>query len=75
MSAPLRYSMTIQWSDDDAAYLVTLPEWDGRVLNPVTHGITYEDAVRNGQEALAALIEAARARGEALPEPQVFAAA
>ena len=43
-----RYSMVIQWSEEDAAYLVTLLEWEGRVFNPVTHGDTYEEAVRNG---------------------------
>ena len=35
----LRYSMLIEWSDEDQAYLVTLPEWAGRVIMPVTHGI------------------------------------
>ena len=38
---PLRYSMVIQWSEEDDAFLVTLPEWEGRVFNPVTHGETY----------------------------------
>ena len=35
-------SMLIQWSEEDAALLVTLPEWDGGVFNPVTHESTYE---------------------------------
>lgn len=35
-----RYSMLIQWSEEDTAFLVTLPEWEGRVYNPVTHGDT-----------------------------------
>ena len=74
MSERLQYSMVVQWSDEDQAYLVTLPEWDGRVFNPITHGDTYEDAVKNGHEALAALVASARAQGEALPEPRLFAA-
>jgi antitoxin HicB len=67
---PLRYSMVIQWSEDDAAFLVTLPEWEGRVFNPVTHGDTYEEAVRNGQIALEDLVFVSRKHGESLPEPR-----
>ena len=75
MSEQLRYSMVIEWSDDDRAYVVTLPEWEGRIFNPVTHGDTYEEAIRNGREALAALVASASKRGETLPEPRVFVAA
>jgi antitoxin HicB len=75
VSERLHYSMVVQWSDDDQAYLVTLPEWDGRAFNPVTHGDTYEDAVKRGHEALAALVAAARKHGEPLPEPRRFACA
>lgn len=67
-----RYSMVIQWSDDDRAYVVSLPEWSTRVLNPVTHGDTYDEAVKNGTEAIEALIASAGQRGEALPEPNVL---
>jgi antitoxin HicB len=73
VSEQLHYSMVVQWSDDDQAYLVTLPEWDGEVFNPVTHGGTYEEAIRHGHEALAALVASARQRGEPVPEPRVFA--
>jgi predicted RNase H-like HicB family nuclease len=73
VSEQLHYSMVVQWSDDDQAYLVTLPEWEGRVFNPITHGSTYEMAIRQGHEALAALVASARRRGEPLPEPRVFA--
>ena len=66
MSQP-HYSMLIHWSDEDRAYLVTLPDWRERVLGPVTHGATYEEAVANGKEALEALIASARKHGEALP--------
>jgi predicted RNase H-like HicB family nuclease len=74
MSERLRYSMLIQWSEDDQAYLVTLPEWADRVLGPVTHGDTYEEAIKHGHEALEALIASAHRHQEALPEPRVFAA-
>lgn len=67
-----RYMMVIQWSVEDQAYLVSLPEWGGRVSNPVTHGESYEEAVRHGLDALTALTESALKHGEGLPEPNVF---
>ena len=71
-----RYSMVIEWSDEDQAYLVTLPEWTERVIGGVvTHGETYEEAVQNGIEALKALIGWAQESGEPLPEPRVHNAA
>lgn len=54
------------------AFLVTLPERQDRVFGPVTHGKTYEEAVRNGQTALKLLIESAIDHGEALPIPQPY---
>lgn len=74
MSGQPHYSMLIEWSDEDNAYLVTLPGWADRVLMPVTHGDTYAEAVKNGQEVITMLIEEARERGKALPEARVFAA-
>ncbi len=73
MREQLHYSMVVQWSDDDQAYLVSLPEWEGRVFNPVTHGETYEDAIKQAHEALAALVASAQQRSEPLPEPRVIA--
>ena len=66
----LHYSVLIQWSEEDQAYLVTLPEWEGQVLGPVTHGDTYEEALEHGKEALEALIAAARKHSEAAPRPR-----
>lgn len=68
------YSMIIEWSDADSAYLVTLPEWEGRVFNPITHGDTYQEAVTRGQEVLALLLTTVREEGIAPPSPRVFAA-
>ncbi|MBV9281581.1 MAG: type II toxin-antitoxin system HicB family antitoxin [Chloroflexi bacterium] len=68
-----RYSMVIEWSEEDEAYLVTLPEWADRVLMPATHGASYEEAVKHGQEVLTMLVEGARERNESLPAPHTFA--
>jgi predicted RNase H-like HicB family nuclease len=62
--------MLIQWSDENAAFLVPFPEWQGRVFNPITHGETYEEAARNGTEALVGLVASARQHDELLPEPR-----
>ena len=40
------YSMIIQWSNEDSAFAVSLPEF----LSCTTHGETYTEAVQNGQE-------------------------
>jgi predicted RNase H-like HicB family nuclease len=71
----LHYSMLIEWSEEDQAYLVTLPEWTERVLMPVTHGETYTEAVQHGQEVLEMLIHNAMQNGEPLPVPKTHAAA
>jgi len=71
---PLHSSMLIQWSDTDAAYVVTLSERADRVFrNPITHGDIYEDAVRNGQKALELLVAWATEQGYTLPTPRLFA--
>lgn len=69
-----RYSMLIEWSDEDQTYVVLLPEWEDHVYQPVTDGATYEEAARKGQAVLETLIEQAQQYGEALPQPRVFAA-
>ena len=63
------YSMLIEWSDEDGVYLVRLPEWEaaGAVLDAVTHGQTYEEAARNGVEALESLIASWQDMGWPLP--------
>jgi predicted RNase H-like HicB family nuclease len=70
MTGHTRYTMLIHWSDEDQAYLVTLPEWAHTVLQPVTHGDTYIEAARNGQEVLEMLVAEAEDKGEALPSVQ-----
>ncbi|HEU5346530.1 MAG TPA: type II toxin-antitoxin system HicB family antitoxin [Ktedonobacterales bacterium] len=66
----LRYTIVIQWSNEDDAYVVSLPEWGDLVH---THGDTYAEALQRGQELLELLVQSRRAHSEALPEPHVFA--
>ena len=70
----LHYSMLIEWSEEDQAYLVTLPEWADRVIMPATHGSTYGEAVQHGQEVLEMLVKSAIRDGEPLPPPKKHAA-
>jgi predicted RNase H-like HicB family nuclease len=41
----LYYSVLIEWSEEDQAHVVILPEWTDRVIMPVTHGDIYNEAV------------------------------
>ncbi|MBE3560550.1 MAG: type II toxin-antitoxin system HicB family antitoxin [Ktedonobacteraceae bacterium] len=63
--------MLIEWSVEDQAYLVTLPEWSDRVIMPATHGSTYSEAVQHGEEVLEMLVEDAKKHSEPLPLPKV----
>lgn len=65
---PEHYSMTIEWSYEDQAFIVTVPELPGCR----THGLTYEDAVRQGQDAIESWIEAQKERGQPVPPPRIF---
>ena len=48
------YSILIQWSDEDQKYVVSFPEF-GPYAH--THGETYAEALKNGEEVLELLIE------------------
>lgn len=67
---PSRYSMLIQWDAEDQIYVVTVPELPGCQ----THGATYEEAARRGQQAIESWITSAVADGETVPEPRTVAA-
>lgn len=62
------YSMVIQWSDEDQAYIVTVPELSGCR----THGAIYEEAVRQGQDAVDSWLDAQSMSGYAPPLPHVY---
>ena len=63
-----QYSIIIQWSDEDQKYIVSLPEF-GPYAH--THGNSYEEALKNGQEVLELLIEDYQARNKPLPKPSI----
>lgn len=68
----MKYTIVIKWSEEDECYVVLLPEFTN-VMQPCTHGDTYEEAVKNAQEVLEMLISSALSDGELLPEPQTLA--
>ncbi len=51
----LRYQMVIVWSDEDDCYLVHLPDFPEQTCR--THGNSYEEAAKNGEEVLKLLLE------------------
>ncbi len=62
--------MTLQWSDEDRLFLVTIPEFADLVMMPCTHGKTREEAIRNGEEVIEMYLEAWQAEEQTIPEPR-----
>jgi len=69
--AQLHYSMLIQWSDNNDAYIVTIPELPGCM----THGSTYEEALQQGKDAIETWIEVSGRIGRPIPAPMKYDAA
>jgi predicted RNase H-like HicB family nuclease len=65
----MKYTITIQWSEEDNCFVVFLPEFED-VMQPVTHGDTYNEACQNAQEVLELLVESALEAGQILPQPK-----
>ena len=61
----LPYSILIQWSEEDRCHVVSIPEFSD-YYQPVTHGETYEEALKNAQEVLEMLLQ----NNVALPVPK-----
>jgi predicted RNase H-like HicB family nuclease len=61
------YSIFIQWSEEDKCYVVSIPEFTD-YYQPVTHGDTYEEALKNAQEVLEMILE----DDVELPTPNFF---
>jgi predicted RNase H-like HicB family nuclease len=69
----LQYSIVIEWSPEDQAYVVVLPEWADQYAMPVAQGSTYEEAAKRGRNALENYVRFAQEDGQPLPQPRVFA--
>jgi predicted RNase H-like HicB family nuclease len=67
------YSMVIEWSEEDQAYVVLLPEWADQYAMPVASGKTYEEAATRGRTALETYVQFAREDSQSLPPPMTFA--
>jgi predicted RNase H-like HicB family nuclease len=65
----LHYSIEIQWSNRDQAYIANVPELPGCK----THGETYDEALKNILEVMELWIEATKEAGEPIPPPKVAA--
>jgi len=60
------YEMFIDWSEDDQAYIAEVPELAGSMAD----GATYQEAVKNAEQAIAEWIETAVELGRYVPEPK-----
>jgi len=67
----MRYTILIQWSDEDNCFVVFLPEFTN-VMQPCTYGNNYLEAIQNAQEVIELLVETAIKNGEPLPQRQKF---
>lgn len=67
----VHYSMIIQWDSRDNIFVVRVPELPGCV----THGETYEEAMKQGLDAIESWIMTAVANNEPLPPPRDYVAA
>ena len=62
----LKYTMIIQWSEEDQLYLVQFPEFPGQKF--ITHGPTYQEAAENGRDSLEGLIAVLQDNNQPLPQ-------
>ena len=67
----VHYSMITQWDSRDNIFVVRVPELPGCV----THGETYEEAVKQGLDAIESWVMTAVANNEPLPPPSDYIAA
>lgn len=65
MRINFKYKIEINWSPEDEAYLVRVPELPGCV----THGETPEHALQMAHEIIEGFIESLKRRGLPVPKP------
>jgi len=61
----LKYRLEINWSPEDNAYVVNVPELPGCT----THGDTRENALQMAEEAIEAYIDSLKVRRLPIPKP------
>lgn len=68
-----KYSLLIQWSEEDQCYLGTCPEFKDLVNmgGPFVHGDSWEEVGREAAIALGGIIELYEEENRILPEPQL----
>jgi predicted RNase H-like HicB family nuclease len=64
----IHYTMIIEWDPRDDIFVVTVPELPGCR----THGSTYEEAVRQGQDAIESWLDGADEDGDTPPAPRFY---
>ncbi|HJH30124.1 MAG TPA: type II toxin-antitoxin system HicB family antitoxin [Methanosarcinaceae archaeon] len=62
----IKYELVVYWSEDDAAYLVEVPELPGCMAD----GSTYKEAVQNVLVVIEEWIETAKELGRSIPIPK-----
>ncbi len=67
-----RYSMIIEWSQEDQLFVVTIPELSELVIMPCTNGKTREEAIINGEEVIEIYLEAWQAEGITIPKAKTL---
>jgi len=66
MMNDIKYELVVYWSEDDAAYLVEVPELPGCMAD----GSTYKEAVQNVLVVIEEWIETAKELGRSIPIPK-----
>ena len=64
MPKTLAYSLSIEFHEDEGGYLASFPALPGCH----SWGASYEEAVKNAEEALLGYLEALQKNGEAIPQ-------
>lgn len=73
-TGPSRYTVVIQWSDEDQAYVASFPEFEATGDYFLSaHGDTYVEAAQSAQDLLDELLIHAAEEGDwPLPAPRTY---
>jgi predicted RNase H-like HicB family nuclease len=61
-----KYEIIVYWSEEDASYIVEVPELPGCMAN----GENYQDALRNIEIVISEWIDTAKKLGREIPQPK-----